>query len=69
MQPVPNRAGAAYGSDDMESSQGGQAEFLRVPHRDFNALRRGEDAEERQQDHVMVAEICPAGHHATEWHR
>jgi threonine dehydrogenase-like Zn-dependent dehydrogenase len=66
MQPVPELAGAAYGFADMGPYQGGQAELLRVPYGDFNALRLGEDAEERQTDYVMLADIFPTGYHATE---
>ncbi len=44
MQPEPALAGAAYGFADMGPYQGGQAELLRVPYGDFNALRLGEDA-------------------------
>jgi len=66
MQPEPDLAGAAYGFADMGPYQGGQAELLRVPYGDFNALRLGEDAEERQTDYVMLADIFPTGYHATE---
>jgi glutathione-independent formaldehyde dehydrogenase len=45
---------------------GGQAELLRVPWGDFNCLRLGEDAEQRQTDYVMLADIFPTGYHATE---
>src|SRR3712207_4946412 len=43
-----------------------QAELLRVPWGDFNCLRLGEDAEQRQTDYVMLADIFPTGYHATE---
>jgi threonine dehydrogenase-like Zn-dependent dehydrogenase len=66
MQPEPSWAGAAYGFADMGPYQGGQAELLRVPYGDFNALRLGEDAAERQTDYVMLADIFPTGYHATE---
>lgn len=65
-QPMDNMAGAAYGFADMGPWQGGQAEMLRVPWADFNALRLPEDAEEKQDDYVMVADIFPTGWHATE---
>jgi glutathione-independent formaldehyde dehydrogenase len=65
-QPMENMAGAAYGFADMGPWQGGQAEYLRVPWADFNALRLPEDAEEQQDDYVMVADIFPTGWHATE---
>ncbi|WP_405784319.1 glutathione-independent formaldehyde dehydrogenase [Streptomyces sp. NBC_01378] len=66
MQPVLAFAGAAYGFADMGPYQGGQAELLRVPYGDFNALRLGEDAAERQTDYVMLSDIFPTGYHATE---
>lgn len=65
-QPVPEWAGAAYGFADMGPWAGGQAELLRVPRGDFNCLRLGEDAEEKQNDYVMLADIFPTGYHATE---
>jgi glutathione-independent formaldehyde dehydrogenase len=65
-QPMENMAGAAYGFADMGPWQGGQAEYLRVPWADFNALRLPEDAEELQDEYVMVADIFPTGWHATE---
>ena len=65
-QPEPKMAGAAYGFADMGPYGGGQAELLRVPWGDFNCLRLGEDAEERQTDYVMLADIFPTGYHATE---
>ena len=65
-QPEPTMAGAAYGFADMGPYGGGQAELLRVPWGDFNCLRLGEDAEQRQTDYVMLADIFPTGYHATE---
>jgi glutathione-independent formaldehyde dehydrogenase len=65
-QPMENMAGAAYGFADMGPWQGGQAEYLRVPWADFNALRLPEDAEDKQDDYVMLADIFPTGWHATE---
>jgi glutathione-independent formaldehyde dehydrogenase len=65
-QPAENMAGAAYGFADMGPWQGGQAEYLRVPWADFNALRLPEDAEDKQDDYVMLADIFPTGWHATE---
>ncbi|MFF3757122.1 glutathione-independent formaldehyde dehydrogenase [Streptomyces sp. NPDC002185] len=69
MQPRADMAGAAYGFAEMGPYQGGQAELLRVPYGDFNALRLGEDAAERQLDYVMLADIFPTGYHATEMAR
>lgn len=62
----PGSAGGAYGYAEMGPYSGGQAEYLRVPFADFNCLRLPEDAEERQQDYVMLADIFPTGWHATE---
>ncbi|MBD8080784.1 glutathione-independent formaldehyde dehydrogenase [Citricoccus sp. NPDC079358] len=65
-QPDPSAAGAAYGFADMGPYGGGQAELLRVPFGDHNALRLGEDAEEKENDYVMLSDIFPTGYHATE---
>ena len=65
-QPDPQLAGAAYGFADMGPWQGGQAELLRVPYGDHNCLRLGEDAAEKENDYVMLADIFPTGYHATE---
>ncbi len=65
-QPERAMAGAAYGFADMGPWAGGQAELLRVPWADFNCLRLGEDAQEKQTDYVMLADIFPTGYHATE---
>ena len=65
-QPEKEWAGAAYGFADMGPWAGGQADLLRVPWGDFNCLRLGEDAQEKQSDYVMLADIFPTGYHATE---
>jgi threonine dehydrogenase-like Zn-dependent dehydrogenase len=62
----PPMTGAAYGFADMGPFPGGQAELLRVPFGDFNCLRLPADAEEKQLDYVMVADIFPTGWHCTE---
>lgn len=62
----PGGVGGAYGFADMGPFQGGQAEYLRVPYGDFNCLRLPPDAEEKQSDYVMLADIFPTGWHATE---
>ena len=64
--PVPGAAGAAYGFANMGPYHGGQAEFLRVPYADFNCMLLPPDAEEKQNDYVMLADIFPTGWHATE---
>ncbi len=61
----PGVAGAAYGYAGMGPYSGGQAEFLRVPFADFNCLVLPEDAEEKENDYVMLSDIFPTGWHAT----
>jgi glutathione-independent formaldehyde dehydrogenase len=65
-QPDPHMAGAAYGFADMGPWAGGQAELLRVPYGDHNCLRLPEDAVDKENDYVMLADIFPTGYHATE---
>jgi glutathione-independent formaldehyde dehydrogenase len=65
-QPDSDKAGAAYGFAGMGNFGGGQAELLRVPYGDHNALRLGEDAQEKENDYVMLSDIFPTGYHATE---
>ncbi len=62
----PNMAGAAYGFADMGPYRGGQADLLRVPYGDYNCLKLPPDAQERQNDYVMLADIFPTGWHCTE---
>ncbi len=62
----PGTAGAAYGYSGMGPYPGGQAELLRVPYADFNCLVLPSDAEEKEDDYVMLADIFPTGYHATE---
>lgn len=62
----PGSAGAAYGYADMGPYYGGQAELLRVPYADWNALILPEDAEEKQRDYTMLSDILPTGYHGTE---
>jgi glutathione-independent formaldehyde dehydrogenase len=66
MQPNPDAAGAAYGYADMGPYRGGQAELLRVPFGDYNALRLGEDSVEKENDYAMLSDIFPTGWHGTE---
>lgn len=62
----PGTAGAAYGFAGMGPYRGGQAELLRVPYADFNCLSLPKDANEKQDDYVMLSDIFPTGWHATE---
>lgn len=61
----PGVAGAAFGFAGMGPYDGGQAEFLRVPYGDFNCLVLPEDAKEKEDDYVMLADIFPTGWHST----
>ncbi|MEO2106689.1 MAG: glutathione-independent formaldehyde dehydrogenase [Actinomycetota bacterium] len=58
-------AGGAYGYVSMGPWRGGQADYLKVPFADFNALRLPE-GEEHEHDFAMLADIFPTGYHATE---
>ena len=62
----PGTAGAAYGFAGMGPYEGGQAELLRVPWADFNALQLPPDAKEKENDYVMLSDVFPTGWHATE---
>ncbi|WP_309598355.1 alcohol dehydrogenase catalytic domain-containing protein [Kocuria varians] len=66
-QPDPSTAGAAYGFAAMDPYGGGQAELLRVPFGDHNALRLGEDAEEKENDYVMLSDIFPPATTPPRW--
>ena len=61
----PPNAGSAYGYADMGPYSGGQAELLRVPFGDVNALRLPEDSVEKELDYVMLSDIFPTGWHGT----
>lgn len=62
---APGQARAAYGFADMGPFQGGQAQYLRVPFGDFSCTELPEDAAEKEDDYVMLADIFPTGWHAT----
>jgi glutathione-independent formaldehyde dehydrogenase len=62
----PGFAGAAYGFAGMGPYPGGQAEYLRVPWADFDCLKLPEDAQSKENDYVMLADIFPTGYHATQ---
>ena len=64
--PDPHVAGAAYGFAGLGPWSGGQAEYLKIPWADFNALPLPEDATEKQNDYVMLSDIFPTGYHATQ---
>jgi len=61
----PGFAGGAYGYVAMGPYKGGQAEKLRVPYADFNALKLPE-GEEHEDAFALLADIFPTGWHGTE---
>lgn len=60
----PGFAGGAYGYVAMGPYQGGQAEKLRVPYADFNALKLP-DGDEHEDAFALLADIFPTGWHGT----
>ncbi|MBX5451939.1 glutathione-independent formaldehyde dehydrogenase [Thermogemmatispora sp.] len=61
----PGFAGGAYGYVAMGPYPGGQAEYLRVPYADFNALKLP-PGDEHEDDFVLLADIFPTGYHGAE---
>jgi glutathione-independent formaldehyde dehydrogenase len=61
----PGFAGGAYGYVAMGPYMGGQAEYLRVPFADFNALKLPPGTE-HEADFAMLADIFPTGYHGAE---
>src|SRR5665647_3201116 len=53
----PGTAGAAYGFAGMGPYSGDQAEYLRVPYANFNCLKLPDDAQEKENDYVMLSLI------------
>ncbi len=58
----PGFAGGAYGYVAMGPYPGGQAQYLRVPWADFNALRLPPGTE-HEADFALLADIFPTGWH------
>ena len=65
VNPIEGMAGAAYGYANMGPYDGGQAEFLRVPHADFNLLELPQGTE-HENDFTMLSDIFPTGWHGVE---
>ncbi|KAG9682990.1 S-glutathione dehydrogenase, partial [Aureobasidium melanogenum] len=61
----PGFAGGAYGYVAMGPYQGGQAQYLRVPYADFNALVLPTGTE-HEADFALLADIFPTGWHGLE---
>ncbi|KAF8872447.1 GroES-like protein [Gymnopilus junonius] len=64
-QVNPGFAGGAYGYVAMGPYPGGQAEYLRVPFADFNALKLPPGTE-HEADFAMLADIFPTGWHGVQ---
>jgi len=63
----PDGPGGAYGYSMMGPYEGGQAQRVRVPFVEFNALKLpGEPLDEFEDDFLMLADIFPTAYHATE---
>ncbi|MEV7180086.1 glutathione-independent formaldehyde dehydrogenase [Kitasatospora sp. NPDC093679] len=63
--PTEGVDGAAYGYANMGPYRGGQAEYLRVPHADFNLLELPAGTE-HENDFTMLSDVFPTGWHGTE---
>lgn len=63
----PEEPHAAYGYAGMGPYQGGQAEFVLVPHADFNCLKLpGKPGDEWEDDFLLLSDVFPTGYHAAE---
>ena len=63
----PQSHGGGYGYSGMGPHGGGQAELVRVPYADYNALKLpGTPGDEFEDDFIMLADVFPTGYHATE---
>lgn len=65
MNPTEGMDGAAYGYANMGPYAGGQAEYLRVPHADFNLLNLPQGTE-FENDFTMLSDIFPTGWHGVQ---
>jgi threonine dehydrogenase-like Zn-dependent dehydrogenase len=61
----PGFAGGAYGYVAMGPYRGGQAQYIRVPFADFNALKLPA-GKEHEADFILLADIFPTGWHGVE---
>jgi threonine dehydrogenase-like Zn-dependent dehydrogenase len=58
----PGFAGGAYGYVSMGPYSGGQAQYLRVPYADFNALKLPPGTD-HEKDFITLADVFPTGWH------
>ncbi|KAJ5116600.1 hypothetical protein N7456_000948 [Penicillium angulare] len=61
----PGFAGGAYGYVAMGPYRGGQAQYIRIPYADFNALTLP-PGKEHEADFILLADIFPTGWHGVE---
>ncbi|KAJ5261367.1 hypothetical protein N7478_011962 [Penicillium angulare] len=61
----PGFAGGAYGYVAMGPYRGGQAQYIRIPYADFNALILP-PGKEHEADFILLADIFPTGWHGVE---
>lgn len=61
----PGFAGGAYGYVAMGPYRGGQAQYIRIPYADFNALKLPKGTE-HENDFILLADIFPTGWHGVE---
>jgi len=61
----PGFAGGAYGYVAMGPYVGGQAEYVKVPFADFNALKLP-PGKEHEEDFALLADIFPTGWHGVQ---
>ena len=63
----PDEPHAAYGYAGMGPYQGGQAEYVLVPHADFNCLKLpGTEGDRWEDDFLLLSDVFPTAFHATE---
>jgi glutathione-independent formaldehyde dehydrogenase len=63
----PEDPHAAYGYAGMGPYRGGQAEFVLVPHADFNCLKLpGKPGDEWEDDFLLLSDVFPTAFHAME---
>jgi glutathione-independent formaldehyde dehydrogenase len=63
----PEGTSAGYGYAGMGPYQGGQAEYVLVPHADFNCLKLpGTPGDQWEDDFLLLSDVFPTAFHATE---
>lgn len=61
----PKSPGGGYGYADLGPYRGGQAQLVRVPFADFNALKLpGTPGDKWEDDFIMLSDVLPTGYHA-----